>query len=351
MRIAFLVNDVATEEVDYTTTRLAHACALRGHEVWELGIADFTYGVDERVHARGRRAGDGAGSGAGDADADRAAFLEGLQQAEPEDLDADRLDVLMLRNDPSEDLDRPWARTVGTVFGEILARRGVLVLNDPGGLSRTLNKGAFQLYPAEVRPETVVSLDRDCIRSFVDAHGGRAVLKPVVGSGGRGIFLVQPHDEPNVDQMLEAVARDGYVVAQEYLPEAAQGDLRVLVVNGDVLEVDGHHAAFRRVPSGGVVSNTTAGGTAEPGDVDDAVLAMVDAVRPKLVEDGVFLAALDVVGDRLLEVNVFSPAGLGNASRLTGVDFVTPVVEAMERKVEMTRDLHLPNAALATAKA
>jgi glutathione synthase len=34
MRLAFFVNDVATEIDEYTTTRLARAAAQRGNEVW-----------------------------------------------------------------------------------------------------------------------------------------------------------------------------------------------------------------------------------------------------------------------------------------------------------------------------
>ena len=40
MKIAFLVNDVATEVSEYTTTRLAMAAAKREHEVWYAGLAD-----------------------------------------------------------------------------------------------------------------------------------------------------------------------------------------------------------------------------------------------------------------------------------------------------------------------
>ena len=40
MRIAFFVNDVATEIDEYTTTRLARAAAQGGHEVWYVGLGD-----------------------------------------------------------------------------------------------------------------------------------------------------------------------------------------------------------------------------------------------------------------------------------------------------------------------
>ena len=50
--------------------------------------------------------------------------------------------------------------------------------------------------------------------------GGGAVLKPLQGSGGTGVFFVSSDESPNLNQMIEAIGRDGYIVAQEVLPEA-----------------------------------------------------------------------------------------------------------------------------------
>ena len=41
MKIAFVVNDVTTEESYYTTTRLAMSATNLGHETWVLGMGDF----------------------------------------------------------------------------------------------------------------------------------------------------------------------------------------------------------------------------------------------------------------------------------------------------------------------
>ena len=46
MKIAFAVNDVATEQPEYTTIRLARGAAYRGHEVWLMGMGDFAYHQD-----------------------------------------------------------------------------------------------------------------------------------------------------------------------------------------------------------------------------------------------------------------------------------------------------------------
>ena len=61
-----------------------------------------------------------------------------------------------------------------------------------------------------------------------------------------------------------------------------------------------------------------AGGKAEPVKVTDEMLDS-STVRPKLIDDGMFLVGLDIVGDKLMEVNVFSPGGLGSCQKLYGV--------------------------------
>ena len=81
-------------------------------------------------------------------------------------------------------------------------------------------------------------------------------------------------------------------------------------------------------------SNIHAGGKLALAEVDSTALHIADIVRPKLVQDGMFLVGLDVVGDKLMEINVFSPGGLGSAQKLEGVNFCVPVVHALERKVQ-----------------
>ena len=344
MKIAFFVNDVTTEEAKYTTTRLALAAAERGDEVWYVGTGDLAYDPDDSIDARARRA---------YASSELESFLSGVvhEDNEPSRIDLGTMDVLFLRNDPGEDPEQPlWTKTVGPIFGDLLARRGVLVVNDPVGLSKSLNKLYFQDFPSGLRPKTLVTRDRDEVSRFVEKLGGRAVMKPLQGSGGLNVFIVSPDDTANLNQMFDAITRDGYVVVQEYLEAAEGGDVRIFVMNGSVLSVDGAYAAFRRArQSSDFRSNVSVGAEAELVEVDDTMRRLVECCRPKLVDDGMFLVGLDLAGDKLLEANVFSPGGLGSAQRVTGTDFTGPVLESLDRKLSLRKkDGHLTNRDLAT---
>ena len=84
-------------------------------------------------------------------------------------------------------------------------------------------------------------------------------------------------------------------------------------------------------------SNIHAGGKKAAAEVGADALHIAEIVRPKLVQDGMFLVGLDIVGDKLMEINVFSPGGLGSAQTFEKTNFSVQVIEAIERKVNYVR--------------
>jgi glutathione synthase len=347
MRIGFVVNDVQTEKAQYTTTRLAMSATRMGHEAWMMGVGDFAHRADGTVGARAR-------STSGKKFKSLETYLAKLQDDDAEEapISVDDLDVLMLRNDPAEDvIDRPWAVASGILFAQLSVANGVLVVNDPASLANAINKTYFQHFPEVVRPRTLISRDPTEIVEFVHQVGDSAVLKPLQGSGGSSVFRVSSDESPNLNQMIEAISRDGYVVAQEFLTEAEQGDVRFFVMNGQPLRRGDVYAAFRRVSTGADFrSNMHVGAEPEPVHVTDDMLSVVEAVRPKLIEDGMFLVGLDIVGAKLMEINVFSPGGLGTCQTLYNENFAEAVIAALERKIALRPHYptHLDNARLAT---
>jgi glutathione synthase len=330
MKIGFVVNRIETEQPGYTTTRLALAAVNRGHQAWFMGLGDLAYDPDDHIRARARSAPQKKYKTTD-------TFLKSIQKknAISERITVDDLDILLLRSDPADEGRRPWAANAGILFGRIAMRHGVIVLNDPNGLSKAMNKMYFQTFPEEVRPRTLITRDRDEIKAFAKEQGGTMVLKPLQGSGGTNVFLVRPDDVSNLNQMIDAISRDGYVIAQEYLKEAEEGDMRLFLMNGQPLRFKGRYAAFRRIRTGGDMrSNIHAGGKKAQAEITDQHFRIAEIVRPKLVMDGMFLVGLDIVGDKLMEINVFSPGGLGSARSFEKVNFALTVIQALERKVD-----------------
>ncbi len=329
MKIAFVVNDIKTEWPDYTTTFLAYEATKHKHEVWYVSVDDFVYDADENIHAY-------AYSTLNVDMQSTVTFLNGVNSRENirSYVNLQEMDVLMLRNDPTDDAyARPWARLAAINFSRFATRYNVLAINDPDGLSKAVNKLYLQFFPKEIRPETLITRDKKQIKQFA-ADRGTIVIKPLVGSGGRNVFLLRPEDKPNINQMLETVARDGYVIAQEYLPEAVNGDVRVFLMNGKLLEVDGKIAAFRRVRHGDDMrSNMTVGATSAPYQPNPSIYSLVDKITPLIQRDGLFLVGLDVVGDKIMEINVFSPGGLCSAETFNQVNYSAAIINNIEKKV------------------
>lgn len=202
-----------------------------------------------------------------------------------------------------------------------------LVVNSPRGL-RDANEKLYATHFAKHMPAFTVTSDRDRIFAFVQAHGGKGVIKPLHGAGGASVMMVATGD-PNARSIVDTITCEGrrLTMVQEYLPAVRLGDKRVLVLDGEIL------GAINRVPrSDDLRSNIHVGGTVEPCDVTAAERALVADIAPKLVADGLVFVGLDIIGGKLTEVNVTSPTGIQELSEHRGRDMATVAIEWVERK-------------------
>jgi glutathione synthase len=331
MRIAFVINDIHTELADYTTTHLALTAVNQGHEVYYINVGDFMLSPNDHPFAHAIAIPKNHHRSA-------TVFLKQLQNIpSKEKINVDELDVLNLRNDPAQDaISRPWARRAAIDFGRFVMQQNVLVLNDPNGLDRLFTKLYLKSLPQWAYPRTLITQNKEDVKHFVKEENGYAILKPLFSSGGRGVFLVRPQDEPNLNQMVEAIVRDGYIIAQEFLPDGIKGDTRIFIINGEPLRAKGRIAAMHRQRAAGdfdIRSNISAGAIAVKAEVTDEMIALCDAVKPFLVQNGIFFAGLDIVDNKILEINVLSPGGMYSASKIEGVNFFATAIDAIEKKV------------------
>jgi glutathione synthase len=153
------------------------------------------------------------------------------------------------------------------------------------------------------------------------------VVKPLEGRGGEGIFLARAGD-PNLGSILEQATRFGtqWTLAQRFLPDVEKGDKRILLLEGEVL------GAVNRVPARDEVrANLHVGGRPAAAEIGDAEHRIVERIAPRLREDGFFFVGIDVIGGYLTEINVTSPTGIQEASRLSGENLSARVIDALER--------------------
>jgi glutathione synthase len=243
------------------------------------------------------------------------------------DVRLDDADVVAMRTDPPFDADYLNA----TYVLDQVDDRHVVMLNRPAGL-RAANEKLFTLRFPDLIPDTLVTADRAEILATV-REWGRAVLKPTDGMAGRGILLLRPDDD-NVPSILEVATGRGrrQVVVQRYVDAAADGDRRVIVLDGEPIGV------VRRVAVRGEFRCNMAAGARPVADhVTPADEKMCAVLAPELEREGILFAGIDVIGDRLTEINVTSPTGLREIDALSGTHLSCLVVEHLERLVASRR--------------
>lgn len=325
MKLAMLVNDPIAVNPIQTTAMLAHAAAARGWTLHVVGIDGLSLDPDDRILATARVA---------QPTPDLPSFCERLAAQESQEVDLAELDAVLIRTNPARPSASPASHEFALWLLAIHADRGGLVLNDPIGLMRAASKLYLASLPQQFRPRTLVSRDPARLRAFVQQQGGRSVLKPLKGTRGSDVFFVDARQPDNLSQIIDVLVRSGVAMAQAFAPGAEDGDVRLVVLDGEPLVLDGRVAAIHRRPGEGELrSNIAQGGSAHTPASLEGPLAVARAVGARLVKDGIWLAGLDVIGDQCVEINVFSTGGLRDANRFGSVDFTQPILDALQRRV------------------
>ena len=329
MKIAFLINQTHKEEEKFTTTILALKALERGHTVLYIGLADFVYEDEHSIHAHCRIVHPEEKIDQGKK------LMEHLKNVKKTLVDLATVEVLWLRFDPTLDMiNRPWAAATGIQFAQLVKKNGGFVINDPDNLVQANNKLYLENFPKAVRPKTMVTRNHEDVLRFLDEQQNKIILKPLKGSGGKNVFMIKYDERRNLKQTVEAISRDGYVIAQEYLPDAPKGDIRFFMLDGEPLVVNGKYAAVQRVqPENEIRSNIHQGATAQHAEITEDILHLVGQVSQKLKDDNMYLVGLDIVGDKIMEVNVFSPGALAHAIHLEDEDFAGAIIADLEERI------------------
>jgi len=233
------------------------------------------------------------------------------------------IDVVLMRQDPPFDLGYITAtHLLERIAGE------TLVVNDPASVRNAPEK-VWVLDFARFMPPTLVTRELDEAREFLEEHGA-IVVKPLHGNGGKAIFKIE-RDGANLSSLIEVfntAYREPHMV-QAFLPGVAQGDKRIVLVDGEVA------GAVNRIPGEGEIrSNLAVGGTAAKTELTVREQEICAALAPELKRRGLLFVGIDVIGGEwLTEINVTSPTGIVAIDRFNGTDTAGMIWDAIERKV------------------
>ncbi|MEM7522260.1 MAG: glutathione synthase [Pseudomonadota bacterium] len=309
LKVAVQMDPIQSIDIDADSTfRLAEDAQARGAELFYYHVDDLAWN-EGRVEATGwplevRRA-------KGDH------FTLGERMT----VDLADWDVVLLRQDPPFDM----SYITNTHLLERI-HPGTLVVNDPFWV-RNCPEKLLVLDFADLSPPTMIARSLEHIRGFRARHGDM-ILKPLYGNGGAGVFKL-PTGDGNLNSLHELFAGINRepLIAQKFLPAVAEGDKRVILVDGEPV------GAINRVPAKGETrSNMHVGGRPEKIALDDRDLEICARIGPTLRERGLIFVGIDVIGGLLTEINVTSPTGIQELQRFDGVNVAGLIWDAIERR-------------------
>lgn len=231
-------------------------------------------------------------------------------------------------------------------------KEDVFIMNSVDGLREANNKlytAAFYDPNNEIIPRTFVSKSKAYLKEVIDEMDAeKMIMKPLNGYGGSGVIVIEKGATMNINSLLDFYISgkggdSNYVILQEYVEGAELGDVRVLLLHGEVI------GAMRRVPATGEArSNVSVGGSVEKYTLNKEEKRLCKTVGAKLVQDGLFFVGLDLIGGKLIEVNVLSPGGISYINKISKsrlqtkvIDYIEDMVKARERATSRREELKL----------
>lgn len=240
---------------------------------------------------------------------------------EPERVNMESFDVVLLRQDPPFDL----AYITSTHLLERIHPK-TLVVNDPASVRNAPEK-IFVMGFNDLMPPTLISRDKDEINAFRAEHGA-VVMKPLHGHGGAAVFRVLPQDMNfgSLYDLFSVTFKEQWVI-QRFLPEVKHGDKRIILVDGEFA------GAVNRVPAeDDLRSNMVRGGAAKSTELSPREREICERVGPALRERGLIFVGIDVIDGNLTEINVTSPTGIRAIAKLGGPDVAARIWDVIEAK-------------------
>lgn len=238
-------------------------------------------------------------------------------------------DVVFLRKNPP--LDNLLLNFLDSIDDE------VFIVNSINGLRKANNKlytSTFYDPDNTYIPKTYVSKNVGYLKRMVsESNDSKMILKPVDGYGGSGVIIIEKSATQNLNSLLDFYINTDkgkkYVMLQEYIEGAENGDVRVMILNGKVI------GAFKRVPSSDDIrSNIHAGGSAEKYTLSSTEKVICNKIANKLKADGIYFAGIDIINNKLLEVNVQSPGGIVNINKFNKVKIQKNIIDFVEEVFE-----------------
>lgn len=331
MRIFIVVNQVSEIGFRQTTALLVAALVRDNHEVWLANVDAISVAAldgQSTVFARAIELPYFADCQSEQVESFvKSEAANSLQPIEPGDL-------VMIRTNPGRDIARTQIHESFLHLCIAAKATGIRVVNSPEHLRYFASKSSLVSVDPKYRPAMVVSSDLPQIVDFINNAPDDCIAKPLFGSRGENVIRVSKSTD-DLEAKLESTFGSTTLIVQHFVQADHAGDKRVIIVGGEILQVDGHIAGIERHPaSDDFRANLHAGGSAHELTLSEEAIAATQYAAKLLHEHGVWLAGVDLIGDKIIEFNVFSTGGLYDSIKFSGVPFDEIIIEKLRNSLE-----------------
>lgn len=237
------------------------------------------------------------------------------------------LDVFFIRKDPPFNMG--YASALQLLCQTPTGSRPFFI-NDPAGILLT-NEKLSALPFTSFCPPGIAGSTPEAFEDFLKVPSPNGwVFKPLFYKGGRGVSWVKRSQRSRAASVIRRLTRGGRepIVCQHFVEHAAEGDKRILILDGKIL------GAMRRIARKGEFrANLSKGAVAAKADVTPHERRLVARLAPFLKERGLHFTGIDVLAGRLSEINVTSPSGAPEINAFNGTRVESAVLDFAEKKV------------------
>lgn len=226
--------------------------------------------------------------------------------------------AILVRTDPPFNMEYYYLTQMLSII------KSIKIINNPLVLRNFNEKLIIFNFPDLIAP-TIVTKNTELIYDFIKQQKD-CVIKQLDLMAGLEIYKIGIKDK-NLKQIIEDNTNNGNktVMVQKFIPEVTEGDKRIFIVNGKVIDY-----YLCRIPAkNSIISNIAQGGTGIVKKLTIQDKQIANKIAKWLKKEGVTYAGIDLIDKYLTEINITSPTGMHQILEYSNINIAKLILNTL----------------------
>lgn len=212
---------------------------------------------------------------------------------------------------------------------DFVDKEKTLLINDPSKIKNFGEKFHCAKFP-QCCVKSLITASKEVIYDFLEKTP-QAIIKPLNLCFGKGVYFLDKNDK-NLSSIIQNATENftKHVVLQEYLPEVKNGDKRVLIINGEVLD----ECIIKLAGENDFKFNTHSDKFFAPSKLTQKERERAEIIAKELKNEGFYLIGLDMINELVTEINITSPCYfIREINQNNNIHFENKIMEKIENLI------------------